>query len=231
MVRILTYLLFILLISCNQKKISQKDHSLFWQKNSAEYVALCYQAFNIAKTQLDKALEKEYSKKPAIVIDIDETVLNNLPYNEMLIDSSESFNQKSWSRWVNKKIATTIPGSLEFLNYVKSKDVELIYLSNRRVENYDPTKDNLVSLGYPFDENTIMLLRDETSDKTKRRNSLSDFEIIMLLGDNLSDFSSVFYKKSNKERIKNVDSLYNYFGQKFIVLPNLIYGDWEYGFE
>ena len=48
--RILTYLLFILLISCNQKKISQKDHSLFWQKNSAEYVALCYQAFNIAKT-------------------------------------------------------------------------------------------------------------------------------------------------------------------------------------
>ena len=76
--RILTYLLFILLISCNQKKISQKDHSLFWQKNSAEYVALCYQAFNIAKTQLDMALEKEYSKRPAIVIDIDETVLNNL---------------------------------------------------------------------------------------------------------------------------------------------------------
>ena len=167
--RILTYLLVILLISCNQKKISQKDHSLFWQKNSAEYVALCYQAFNIAKTQLDKALEKEYSKKPAIVIDIDETVLNNLPYNEMLIDSSESFNQKSWSRWVNKKIATTIPGSLGFLNYVKSKDVELIYLSNRRVENFDPTKENLVSLGYPFDEDTIMLLRDETSDKTKRR--------------------------------------------------------------
>ena len=191
MMRVLTFLLFVLLISCNQKKISQKDHSLFWQKNSAEYVALCHQAFNIAKTQLDKALEKEYTNKPAIIIDIDETVLNNLPYNEMLIDSSESFNQKSWSRWVNKKIATTIPGSLEFLNYVESKNVELIYLSNRRIENFMPTKDNLVSLGYPFHENTIMLLRDETSDKTKRRNSLFDFEIILLLGDNLSDLSLI----------------------------------------
>ena len=76
-----------------------------------------------------------------------------------------------------------------------------------------------------------MLLMDETTDKTKRRNSLSEYEIIMLLGDNLSDFNSVFHKKTNKERIKNVDSLSHLFGEKFIVLPNLIYGAWEQGFE
>jgi 5'-nucleotidase (lipoprotein e(P4) family) len=149
----------------------------------------------------------------------------------MLIDSSKSFNYDSWSKWVNKKIATAIPGSLDFLNYANSRNIELIYLSNRKVENYNPTKENLISLGFPFNDGTLMLLMDETTDKTKRRNSLSEYEIIMLLGDNLSDFNSVYHKKSNKERIKNVDSLSHLFGEKFIVLPNLIYGAWEQGFE
>lgn len=223
--------IFLFLFGCNNVEISKKEHSLYWQKNSAEYVALSYQAYNLAKFRLDEKLNLEFNKRPAIVIDLDETVLNNLPYNEMLIDSSEIFTQESWSKWVNKKIATKVPGSLEFINYAKSKNVKIVYLSNRRVENYDPTKENLVSLGYPFDEDTLMLLRDETSDKTARRNTLNDYEIIMLLGDNLADFNSVFYKKSNNERIQSVDSLSKMFGDKFIVLPNLIYGDWEDGFE
>ena len=223
--------IFLFLFACNNVEISKKEHSLYWQKNSAEYVALSYQAYNLAKFRLDEKLNLEFNKRPAIVIDLDETVLNNLPYNEMLIDSSEVFTQESWSKWVNKKIATKIPGSLEFINYAKSKNVKIVYLSNRRVENYDPTKENLVNLGYPFDEDTLMLLRDETGDKTARRSTLNDYEIIMLLGDNLADFSSVFYKKSNNERIQSVDSLSKIFGDKFIILPNLIYGDWEDGFK
>ena len=223
--------IFLFLFACNNVVISKKEHSLYWQKNSAEYVALSYQAYNLAKFRLDEKLNLEFNKRPAIVIDLDETVLNNLSYNEMLIDSSEVFTQESWSKWVNKKIATKVPGSLEFINYAKSKNVKIVYLSNRRVENYHPTKENLVNLGYPFDEDTLMLLRDETGDKTARRNTLNDYEIIMLLGDNLADFNSVFYKKSNNERIQSVDSLSKMFGDKFIVLPNLIYGDWEDGFE
>ena len=223
--------IFLFLFACNNLEISKKEHSLYWQKNSAEYVALSYQAYNLAKFRLDEKLNSEFNKRPAVVIDLDETVLNNLPYNEMLIDSSEVFTQESWSRWVNKKIATKVPGSLEFINYAKSKNVKIVYLSNRRVENYDPTKENLVNLGYPFDEDTLMLLRDETGDKTARRNTLNDYEIIMLLGDNLADFNSVFYKKSNNERIQSVDSLSKMFGDEFIIIPNLIYGDWEYGFE
>jgi len=117
------------------------------------------------------------------------------------------------------------------LNYAQTKNIELIYLSNRRIENYEPTKENLISLGFPFNEKTLMLLRDETTDKTKRRNSLSKYEIIMLIGDNLSDFDSVFYNKSNEKRINNVDSLSYLFGEKFILLPTLIYGDWDKGFE
>ena len=227
---ILLFLLVVVFAGCTTEH-SRKDHSIFWQKNSAEYHALCIQAYNIAKTKLDKAIAEQSNQPLAIVADIDETILNNLPYNQMLIDSSQSFNQKTWSKWVNKQIATPIPGALDFFSYASKQDVEIIYLSNRSVENYAPTKANLISAGFPFEQETIMLLRGDDGNKESRRNQLSDYNIVLLLGDNLADFDERFYKKSNQTRIEDVNSLTHLFGDKFIVFPNLIYGTWEMGFE
>ena len=64
---------------------------MYWQKMSAEYYALCIQAYNMAKLKIDKALINSSKEPLAIIADIDETVLNNLPYNEMLIETGESF--------------------------------------------------------------------------------------------------------------------------------------------
>jgi len=210
---------------------SRKDHSIYWQKNSAEYYALCIQAFNMAKFKIDKSLISSSKKPLAIVADIDETVLNNLPYNEMLIETGDSFTQKTWSLWVNKKEATPIPGALDFFNYVEDQDIEIIYLSNRSVDNYEPTKANLISAGFPFDDQTIMLLRDKDGNKESRRKQLSTYNIVLLLGDNLSDFNECFYKESNESRIESINSLQQMFADRYILFPNLIYGTWEMGFE
>ena len=230
--RFLQFLIIILLIGCSfNNERSVKDHSMYWHKNSAEYKALCLQAYNIAKKKLEQELSKDYEKPLAIIADLDETILDNTPYNEMLIKENKSYNQENWSEWVNKQIATAIPGSLDFFNHAESLGVEIIYLSNRRVENYEATKSNLIQLGFPFDKSTIMLLRDETRDKFERRSSVKDYEVIMLIGDNLGDFDSAFFSKTNKERWEVTLSLKDSFGEKFILLPNLIYGDWEIGFE
>ncbi|MAH60607.1 MAG: 5'-nucleotidase, lipoprotein e(P4) family [Flavobacteriaceae bacterium] len=210
---------------------SRKDHSMYWQKMSAEYYALCIQAYNMAKLKIDKALITSSKEPLAIIADIDETVLNNLPYNEMLIETGESFSQKTWSEWVNNQEATPIPGALDFFNYVEDQDIEIIYLSNRRVENYEPTKANLISAGFPFDDQTIMLLRDKDGNKESRRKQLSGYNVVLLLGDNLSDFNERFYKKSNESRIEGVNSLQQMFADQYILFPNLIYGTWEMGFE
>jgi 5'-nucleotidase (lipoprotein e(P4) family) len=204
---------------------------MYWHKNSAEYKALCLQAYNTAKIKLDLELSKNHKKKLAIVADLDETIFNNTPYNEMLIEEEATFNQENWSNWVNKKTATAIPGSLDFFKYAESKGVEIIYLSNRRIENYEPTKENLVTLGFPFDDSTKMLLRTDSSDKYERRKSISDQNIIMFIGDNLGDFDSVFFDKSNEQRWEISKNLKEKFGHQFILIPNLIYGDWERGFN
>ena len=116
---------------------------MYWHKNSAEYHALCLQAYNAAQNKLDNELSKTHDKQLAIVADIDETILNNTPYNEMLINENAVFTQENWANWVNKKTATAIPGALDFFKYADSKGVEIIYLSNRKIENYEATKLNL----------------------------------------------------------------------------------------
>ena len=139
--------------------------------------------------------------------------------------------QKTWSEWVNKIEATAIPGALDFFNYVEDHDIKIIYLSNRKVENYEPTKANLISAGFPFDDETIMLLRGKDGNKESRRQQLSIYNIVLLLGDNLSDFNERFYKESNESRIEGINSLQQMFADQYILFPNLIYGTWEMGFE
>ena len=107
--RFLQFLIINLLIGCSfNNERSVKDHSMYWHKNSAEYKALCLQAYNIAKKKLELELSKDYEKPLAIIADLDETIFDNTPYNEMLINENKSYNQENWSDWVNKEIATAV---------------------------------------------------------------------------------------------------------------------------
>ena len=106
-----------------------------------------------------------------------------------------------------------------------------IFGANRKIENYEPTKLNLINAGFPFNDNTIMLLRGTESNKEKRRSSIDNFNVVMLLGDNLADFQDSFYGKSNVDKKRIVELEKKKFGNEFILFPNLIYGPWEEGFE
>lgn len=229
------YLIVLLsILSCNQPDYKNdndyKIQAQVWTQNSAEYRALCYQAFNAAKMNLDALFffEKEYDKPLAIIADVDETVLDNSPYDGKLILNNTTYNRESWVEWGNLEIAKAIPGSLEFLIYASEKNVEIFYISNRYSEQLDATVNNLKKLGFPDAKKSNVLLRGDTRSKSERRKSVSDnYEIIMLIGDNLSDFNDEFEIKLYDERSDQTDKLKNEFGTKLIVLPNPNYGDWE----
>ena len=227
------YLIIILsILSCNQSDYNNdyKIQAQVWTQNSAEYRALCYQAFNAAKMNLDAIFffEKKYDKPLAIIADVDETVLDNSPYDGKLILNNTTYNRESWVEWGNLEIAEAIPGALEFLKYASEKNVEIFYISNRYSEQLDATVNNLKKLGFPdAKKSNILLRRDKRSKSDRRKSVYKDYEVIMLLGDNLADFNDDFEEKISEERTKLTDNLSNDFGTKLIVLPNPNYGDWE----
>lgn len=201
-----------------------------WYQRSAEMRALSYQAFNMAKMIFDMDLEKGASgKKRAVVVDIDETVLDNSPYEAGIVDMDFGY-PKGWAEWIDAAEAKPLPGAVDFLKYVDSKGGAVFYISNRKVKEKEGTVKNLKALGFPQVTDEHILLRDKTSDKEPRREIVrQEHRIVLLMGDNLNDFDNLFRGKGLDDRASAVDQVKDQFGSAFIVLPNPMYGDWEGG--
>lgn len=206
------------------------DGKLFasiFQQRAAEYRALCFQAFNIARLRLDNY--KPTSNRPkAIITDIDETILDNSPYEAHQVLQGKDYDPVSWKEWTDKASADTVPGAAAFLKYASLKGFTIFYITNRGENETASTIQNLQRFNLPNADNAHLLPRQGISSKEARRLSvLSTHEIVMLMGDNLADFSNLFDKKPAEERLRNTNFSAADFGNRFIVLPNPVYGDWE----
>jgi 5'-nucleotidase (lipoprotein e(P4) family) len=211
--------------------------AVLYMQKAAEYRALAYQAFNIARWQFDADLDKKNLKRlpkdernqpRAVVVDIDETVLDNSPSQAYSIKNRLSFNIKDWYAWGEMRKAKPVPGAVDFLNYAVSKGAKVFFVSNRDELQKQATIDNLKSAGFNDVSMENVMLRTTESGKEPRRQVIaSKYRIVLLMGDNLDDFSNVFERKSIIERFSEVEKNRNLWGKRFIVLPNAMYGTWE----
>ena len=205
--------------------------ALSWVQTAAEFKALAHQAFNIARLRWDM---DDKGGKRAVVVDLDETVIDNSPFNAGLIGKDYGYGDKAWKEWCDAESATAIPGSVDFLNHVVSTGGDVFYVSNRKAQpekNMDLTEvtmNNLKAIGFPQVDKDHMLLRTGTSKKQPRRDMIlgKGYRIVLLLGDNLNDFSGAFSAQTVAERAEAVEADKDKFGDTFIVLPNPIYGNW-----
>ncbi len=204
-------------------------NATLWVQRSAEYRACCYQSFNFAKIAIDNNIKTaKKDKTAAIVLDIDETVMDNSYFEAYLVENDTSYTKENWKEWSDKGCATAIPGAIEFLNYAISKNVEVVYITNRRENEKESTIANMKKLGFPEVKAENFFFRTDESDKDARRKLVAEkYNIILLLGDNLADFDSMLDNRSENYGFDDVDNLKNQFGSFFIILPNPMYGNWE----
>ena len=199
-----------------------------YQQLAAEYHALCLQAYNLARIRVDESLQQVYDKPRAIVTDLDETALDNSAFGVHQALQGKDYEAKSWLEWTSLAQADTVPGAFSFLKYCSTKGIDIFYITNRDEKDRAGTLQNLQRFGFPNADNAHLFVRQNTSGKEERRQQVSaTHHIILLLGDNLSDFSSLFDKKTYEERLQTTKQLAPEFGKLFIVLPNPVYGDWE----
>ncbi|MGB0390940.1 MAG: 5'-nucleotidase, lipoprotein e(P4) family [Salibacteraceae bacterium] len=214
--------------------INSQEHtmnSVLFHQTAAEYKALCYQTYNFSKLVLENKLKGHaypYEKPPAIVMDLDETVVDNSFYNAQLLLDNEGYTKDSWKEWSDLSKAGAVPGAIEFIKSAQELGVKVMFISNRRSNELSSTMNNVISLGVNNVDSSNFLLREEEGSKMARRSLVSEEnEIVMLFGDNLADFMEIFDKESNQVRNDLVDSLSAEFGNRFVVLPNVLYGEWE----
>jgi 5'-nucleotidase (lipoprotein e(P4) family) len=228
------YLLVLMLSSLPILSVAQKNperdwtNAVLWQQHSGEYRALAFQAYNFARLSLKEALWEQSNGKPnCIIVDADETVLDNSAFQGHELKKGVSYVKSDWTEWTALAQADTVPGALSFLKFAAAKNVEIFYVTNREEADHVGTLKNLNKFGFPNTDEAHLLLKTTSSDKEPRRQKiLEKYNILLLCGDNLSDFSNVFYREGKNTK-EQVDLLQNQFGKRFIVLPNPMYGDWE----
>ena len=230
--------LFLFFVSCYAQKSTTNAQEYFvsngklyaalFQQQAAEYDALCYQAYNIARLRLDEALAKPSDKPLAIVSDIDETFMNTSYYAVECGRNGTEFEYKTWEEWTTKAEATPLAGAVEFFQYAAQKGVQIFYVTNRKESERKGTTLNIKRYHFPFQGDDHLIFRTaERSKENRRLNIAKNYDIVLFLGDNLGDFDKDFDATTPEGRSQAVEKNHNQFGTKYIVLPNTSYGDWE----
>jgi len=220
-------------------------NAVLWMQRSVEYKANTEAVFALAKIRLDQALKDKnwtaapaeqtgdyQSLSPAVVLDIDETLLDNSGYQAWMVVKGETFNPKTWTQFVKSETSTAIPGALEFTKYADSKGVRVFYVSNRTKAEEDATRENMKKLGFPMGGNidTILSAKEQpdwgSAKGTRRAVIAKHYRILLLVGDNFGDFTDA-YKGTVDERQKVFEENAARWGHNWLVLPNPSYGSFE----
>ncbi|WP_413742589.1 5'-nucleotidase, lipoprotein e(P4) family [Sodalis sp. RH15] len=218
--------------TAQQRLADQTVSAVNWMQQSGEYSALSYQAFNAAEMAFNQARPKPGLKK-AVVVDLDETMIDNSAYAGWQIKNHQPFTNASWSRWTQARKAKALPGAVEFSHYVNEHGGQIFYVSNRDQKDYGATVDNLRALGFADVTPQTLLLKPAggSTNKTDRFSNVEKqgYDIAVFVGDNLNDFSGEPYHQLNTQRRDFVNRHQDDFGHRYIMLPNPSYGDWENG--
>ena len=215
-------------LTYDQLRSRENTMGTLWYQTAAEVKALYLQGYNVATTRMKELLKQPTDKPYSIVLDLDETVLDNSPYQVQNIKDGKAFSPESWDKWVKKAEAKAVAGAKDFLQFCDKNKVQIYYISDRTDAQVDDTIKNLEKEGIPVQGRDHIMLKKE-GDKTKeprREEVRKHTNLVMLFGDNLVDFLD-FSKKSLEDRDKQLEEVKKEFGEKFIMFPNPMYGSWE----
>jgi len=209
-------------IGCAAPKTAPFTTALDWVTKSHEYRAVCQQTYAAAWGKVAPAARAETGPW-VIVMDLDETVLDNSGYQRHLETKGETYSQESWEVWVLKEEAALVPGAKEFISKVRALPrARIIFISNRYARNTNPTRLNLEKLGVAGANDIYMLRKEKADTKTIRQKEVLEgtgrmvkhgaHRVVAWFGDAAHDMP-------DDPKLK--------WGTHKFMLPNPIYGNWD----
>ncbi|HYC63466.1 MAG TPA: HAD family acid phosphatase [Reyranellaceae bacterium] len=216
-----------------------------WTQRSVEFKANALMAYTMATMRLNEGLaDKNWTAAPneqkgdfanlppAVILDVDETLLDNSAYQVWMMKADQTFSTKTWNQFCAAQMSTAIPGSVEFTKYAESKGVKVFYITNRGVETEADTRKNMEKLGYPMGGNVdIFLMQNKqqgwgSAKSTRRAHIAKDYRIVLNVGDNFGDFDDA-YRGSEADRLKAFEANRARWGREWIMIANPQYGSFD----
>ncbi len=220
-----------------------------WAQTAIEHDLIYLQTYRDARFRLLAALRDRHwdalpkddrltplgHLKPAVILDIDETVLDNSPYQARVIRSGGEFNEADWAAWCREQRARALPGVVDFTQFAASHGIAVIYVSNRAKDLDQATLANLRQVGVPVSGPEAFLglgtfvagCEQIGTEKGCRRQLIGQrYRVLMQFGDQIGDFVTVLANNA-AGREKAMSGYMPWIGTRWFVLPNATYGSWE----
>ena len=225
-------------------------NAVAWTQTAIEHELIYREVYRVAGEKLRAALKdpkwdalpKRDRKqpltpklKPAVIVDIDETVLDNSPYQARLVANDKAYDDFTWSEWCREKRARPLPGALEFAQGAAKRGVTVFYLSNRAQDLNAATLENLRADGFPVENERVFLglgtivdgCEQIGTEKGCRRAQVGrTHRVLMQFGDQIGDFVDVDANTPDGRRAA-IEPYASWIGERWFVLPNPTYGSWE----
>ena len=235
------------LVGCQQQPPANDQlDAVLWTQTSIEHELIYRQVFASATRQLDAALADPTwdalplpprnlaGLPPAVVVDIDETVLDNVPLNARDIINNQVYSYDRWNTWVDQAKAQALPGAVAFLQAADKKGITVYYITNREHSQVQATVDNLRLRGFPVQRNEQVLAASTPTGhceqagygkNCRRQWVAAHARVLLLAGDSLGDFVQAEHNTLADQR-KAAEPYLAWLGQRWFLLPNPTYGNW-----
>ena len=228
--------------------LSQLSAAL-WMQGAAEYKAATLQAYRTASSLLAGAVRDrswtaietvtgDYrNKPPAVILDVDETVLSNLPFEAWLIREDRPFDVPAWEAWCRLGAAAPVAGAVDYVRQAVALGIHVFYVTNRSRSVADATHQNLSRVGLvPDPARATLFFREgeadfggfsgDTGKERRRRHIERDYRVVQLVGDSLGDFvGSGDVALAQRQELVSANP--ERWGRYWFVLPNPVYGAWR----
>jgi 5'-nucleotidase (lipoprotein e(P4) family) len=224
-------------------------NAVAWSQTAIEHDLIYLQTYRDAQWRLLGALHDRHwdalgkadrvepvkGLKPAVILDVDETVLDNSPFAVRMLKSGAEYNEADWAAWCKEARARALPGAVEFTQFAARHGIAVIYISNRARDLDEATLANLRQAGFPVSGPQAFLglgtvvdgCEQAGSEKGCRRQLIArHYRVLMQFGDQIGDFVDVNANTADGRRRAVADYL-PWVGSRWFVLPNATYGSWE----
>ncbi len=202
-------------------------NDVHWFRSSAEYRALARQAYRVAEDRLPELSRGLERGRWAVIMDADETVLDNSEYQRRRAVLDSGYTEASWIAWVKERAAAAVPGAPELTRRVHALGGRVAIVTNRADEVCAETRENLRSAGIEAD--LVLCQQGRESDKNPRFRRVQSgtavpgipaLTVVAWFGDNILDFPELSQaSRTNEAALAE-------FGRRFFILPNPMYGSW-----
>ncbi|MFC5582260.1 5'-nucleotidase, lipoprotein e(P4) family [Rhodanobacter terrae] len=224
-------------------------NAVAWSQTAIEHDMIYLQTYRDAQSRLLTALHDPHwdalgktdrvaplkGLAPAVVLDVDETVLDNSPFAARMVKGGAEYNEAEWAAWCKETRARALPGAVEFTQFAARHGIAVIYISNRAKDLDQATLANLRQAGFPVSGPQAFLglgtvvdgCEQDGSEKGCRRQLIArHYRVLMQFGDQIGDFVDVIANTADGRRRAVADYL-PWVGTRWFVFPNATYGSWE----